>query len=170
MVQVNDELRGLYVLTTDENCEVTINWDEQGINWEPYLGVLESLIIIVRLMRINKRRIKPSNYALRIIKTLGFSGRLLYADANHEIQIFNIEGGLSTWVASSCVNEVSVGVWRLIFDKCGFVINVMNTDDAHAFLINGVNTIIVRRYYSSLGKWYELNKVIGSGDYLVVLN
>ncbi|BDR92968.1 hypothetical protein [Vulcanisaeta souniana] len=170
LVQINNELRGLYVLTADEDCEVITQWNDQGINLKLRLVGSESLIIIVRLMRIGKRRIKPSNYALRIMKALGLSGRLLYADANHEIQIFRIDNWLGAWITGPCVSEVSMGPWSLVFDKCGIAINVMDTNGTQALLINGINTIVIKRHYPSLGKWYELNKVIGPGNYLVVLN
>ncbi len=103
------------------------------------------------------------------MRTLNLSGKLLYSDANHEIQVFGIERMLISQFRDNCVNELSIKQWRLVFDRCGFVTEVFNDGSTVALLINDVNSIVINRYFPSLNKWYELGKVLGFSKYLVVL-
>jgi hypothetical protein len=168
LTHINNELKGLFVVITENNCDISISWYEEGIDVKTHVKSNEALIIIVRLMRIKPHRIKPSSYALRIMRALGLSGRLLYSDTNNEIQVFGIEGGLIPSFQGNCMSEFIIKQWKLIFDECGFIVKVISDND-NILLIGGVNTMVIKQYYPSLDKWYELSRVTGFRNYLVVL-
>ncbi|WP_054854840.1 hypothetical protein [Vulcanisaeta sp. JCM 16161] len=105
------------------------------------------------------------------MRILNLSGKFLYSSANHEIQVFGIGKALTlqSLSLSTCVNDFSIKQWRLTFNKCGFVTEVVNDRDTITLLIIGVNSIVISRYFPSLNKWYELGKVSGFNNYLVIL-
>ena len=169
LVSIDDEIRGLYVVITDMACDIDISWHEEGLSTRMSMRPNEALIIIVRLMRLRVRKIRPSSYALRVMRVLNLSGKLLYSDANQEIQIFGIRAGIIPQSQGTCVNELNVEQWRFTFNKCGFVTEVLNDGNIVALFINDAGSIIINRYFPSLNKWYELRRVSGFDKYLIVL-
>ncbi|MGC9153370.1 MAG: hypothetical protein ACP5GY_06510 [Vulcanisaeta sp.] len=168
LVQINDELRGLYAVIVNSDCEISIDWKEQGISVNLQLRADEALVILVRLMRFSRRKIHPDTYATRLMRKLGIEGKLVYSDLNGEIQIFRIKKGIENLGLSNCVNEVMVKVWRLRFDPCAQISQMMN-DGTNLLIIGGTNTLSIERYYPALNTWYELRKINGPGNYLVIL-
>ena len=168
LVNIGDDVRGLYVVITDVGCDIDISWREEGLGTRMPVRPNEALIVIVRLMRLRARRIRPSSYALRVMRVLNLSGRLLYSDANGEVQVFGIRAGLIPQPQGNCVNEFHVGQWRFMFGKCAFVVKVIN-DNVIALLISNVDSMVINRYFPSLNKWYEFRRVSGFDKYLIVL-
>ena len=168
LTQRLNDLLGIYALITNGECRVNVDWEGQGIGVNFDLRANEALLIMVRLMRLGGRRVRPSNDALRIMRTMGLEGRLLYSDVNHEIQIFDVTKGLGSTISGECLNEVTVNDWRLLFETCSQVMSI-SINGTKLLIIYGTSTMIVSRYYSSLGVWCELRRVSGSGKYLVIL-
>ena len=169
LVQDGDYVSGLYAVITDGDCRVGVSWREEGIDTEIHVRHGEALLIMVRLMRLGVRRTRPDNQALRIMRVLEFSGKLLYADANHEVQVFGIVRGHIPQSQGECVNEFSAGLWKFVFGRCGYVVEALNDGYIKALLIWGVDSITINRYYPLLNKWYELGRASGFNYYLIVL-
>ena len=169
LMSTDEEMRGLYVVTTDIACNIDISWHEEGLSTRMSMSPNEALIMIVRLMRLRARKIRPSSYALRVMRVLNLSGKLLYSDANQEIQIFGIRTGIIPQPQGTCVNEFNIGQWRFAFGKCSFVTEVLNDGNIIALLINDTDSIIINRYFPSLNRWYEFRRVSGFDKYLIVL-
>lgn len=68
LVNIGDDVRGLYVVITDAGCDIGILWREEGLDTRMLVRSNEALIVIVRLMRLGARKIKPSGYALRVMR------------------------------------------------------------------------------------------------------
>ena len=169
LVRINDNMKGLYVVITDAECDVDISWREEGLGTRISMKPNEALVVIIRLMRLRARKIRPNSYALRIMRVLNLSGKLLYSDANQEIQVFGIRVGAIPQFQGTCVSEFNVGQWKFILSKCGFVTEVLNDGSTIALLISNTGSIAINRYFPSLNKWYELRKVSGFDNYLIVL-
>ncbi|WP_054842609.1 hypothetical protein [Vulcanisaeta distributa] len=170
LVRGDDYVKGLYLVITNMECDVDISWNEEGLNTRMHVRSDEALIVIVRLMMFKYHKAKPNSHALRIMRTLNLSGKFLYSDANREIQVFGIQKIPTLQTQSTCVTEFSIKQWKLVFGKCGFVTEVFNDGNTTALLIIDVNSMVISRYFPSLNKWYELNRVSGFNNYLVVLD
>nr|KJR72539.1 MAG: hypothetical protein TU36_01475 [Vulcanisaeta sp. AZ3] len=104
LIQLDYALWGVYVVTTVRDCKISIDWNEQGISTGIDLRDYEALLIIVRLMGLSRRRIRPSSDVLRIMRILGIWGKLLYSDLGREIQVFGIVKGPTYSSQGDCVN------------------------------------------------------------------
>ncbi len=49
------------------------------------------------------------------------------------------------------------------------MIEVLNEGGVTVLLIGGVNSIVINRRFPSLDRWYELGRVWGFENYLIVL-
>ncbi|WP_054854110.1 hypothetical protein [Vulcanisaeta distributa] len=168
LISNGDYIEGLYVVINDMECGIVVSWYEEGINTEMQVRSNEALLIIIKLMRLRSRKVRPDGHALRIMRVLNLSGKLLYSDANHEVQIFGVEKGFVPQSQGNCAYDFVIKQWRLILNKCGFMTEVLTNTDSIVLLISGTDSIIITRHYPSLNKWYELGEVSGFNNYLVI--
>lgn len=163
LVNMYDGIYGMYIASPLGDCEIGLSWELHGVNARFKVSSNEAIIVLVRLMK-NRTKGSPGIGIPRIIKSLGFKGRVLIHDDDLAIYLLG-----DSWndynTYWGCVDELILGNWGLVFNPCMYVSNPLGFPQV-SFIIKGRGgEVRIRRYYPSLGRWYDVhNLAIKDGD------
>ncbi|WP_054854841.1 hypothetical protein [Vulcanisaeta sp. JCM 16161] len=59
LIQNGDYVEGLYLVIIDTECDIGVSWHEEGLSTKIHVKPSESLIVIVRLMRLRPVKLSP---------------------------------------------------------------------------------------------------------------